>query len=369
MILHLLTDEKFSDYVIEQFSEPEMRSEFVLVPSNGALHLVKRIDQCRVVWARSKAFKDLLDGLGAYTGIVLHGLFWSRWQTPVLKAVPDHVKVAWVCWGGEIYSCRESGYTFRAPFTRLFLKVRHLFKRDSDKRSFDWEVPKELYKRLDYCTTSIEEEFEYAKSFFQNDMRHVWYTYYSVEETVGPLMEEHCHGNNIWMGNSAAVCNNHLDMMFLLAKIKYRSRIKGRKLVTPLSYGEPWMRSIVDRVGLFLFKDSFKPLRRFLPRDKYNALMLDCSTLIIGATEPLAQGNIITALWLGMRVYLSEKSMSYHFFNRIGAVVFSLEKDLSKYFFSSLSDEEVRKNREVLSRVYGKEHVMQGARALVQALS
>ena len=91
--------------------------------------------------------------------------------------------------------------------------------------------------------------------------------------------------------------------------------------------------------------------------------------MIIGATEPLAQGNIITALWLGMRVYLSEKSMTYQFFKRNGAVVFSLENDLSQFFFSSLSDEEVSVNRNVLSRVYGKEHVMQGARALVQALS
>lgn len=367
MILHLLTDEKFTDYVIEQFSDPEMQSEFVLIPSNRSVHLVKNIDKCRIVKARTKSFQELLGALGTYSGIVLHGMFWSRWQVPVLKSVPDHVKVAWVCWGGEIYSSKDSGYSFRAPVTKLLLRGRHLFKRD--KRSFRWEVPKELYKRLDYCTTSIEEEYDYAKSFFQSDMKHIWYTYYSVEDTVGPLMEERCHGNNVWLGNSASICNNHLDMMLLLSKKKYRSKLKGQKLITPLSYGEPWMRSIVERAGRFLFRDSFTPLRRFLPREKYNALMLDCSTMIIGATEPLAQGNIITALWLGMRVYLSEKSMSYHFFKRIGAVVFSMEKDLSKYYFSALGDEEVGRNREVLSRVYGKEHVMQGARTLVQSLS
>ena len=31
MILHFLSDDKFSDYVIEQFSSHEMQSEFVLM--------------------------------------------------------------------------------------------------------------------------------------------------------------------------------------------------------------------------------------------------------------------------------------------------------------------------------------------------
>ncbi len=367
MILHLLTDEKFTDYVIRQFSEPGMQSEFVLIPSNNALHLVKLVDKCRIIEAGSSSFRELLDALGSYTGVFLHGLFWAEWQVPVLKSVPDHVKVAWACWGGEIYSSQESGYTFRAPATKLLLKVRHLLK--PSRQTLNWEVPKALYKRLDYCTTSIEEEYDYAKSFFQSDMRHVWYTYYSIEETVGALMDERCHGENVWLGNSASICNNHLDMLLLLARKKCRKQLAGRKVITPLSYGEPWMRSFVYKVGGFLFGNRFKPLLSFLPRNDYNALMLDCSTMMIGATEPLAQGNIITALWLGMRVYLSEKSMSYHFFKRIGAVVFSMEKDLSTFYFSSLTDEEVRRNREVLSRVYGKEHVRQGAKDLVRALS
>ena len=367
MILHLLTDEKFTDYVIRQFAGPEMLSEFVLIPSNNALHLVKSIDKCRIVNSRSGAFRDLLDVLGTYTGIVLHGLFWSEWQRQVLEAVPSHVKVAWVCWGGEIYSSKDSGYTFRAPATKFLLILRRFIKHES--LSSDWEVPRSLYKRLDYCTTSIEEEYAYAKTFFQCEMRHIWYTYYSIEETVGKLMNERCHGNDVWLGNSASVCNNHLDILLLLARRKCRSQLEGRKVVTPLSYGEPWMRSLVSRIGRVLFGEFFKPLKSFLPRDDYNSLMLNCSTMIIGATEPLAQGNIITALWLGMRVYLSEKSMSYLFFKRIGVVVFSLERELSKFFFSSLTDEEVHINRVILSRVYGKEHVMQGVKSLVQALA
>ena len=366
MILHLLTDEKFTDYVIRQFSGNEMLSEFVLIPSNDSMGLVSEKAKCRIVHFGTPAFDDLLSRLSFYSGIVLHGLFWGHWQIPVLRAVPDHVKVAWVCWGGELYSCKENEFVFREPITKAALRLRGFLKKPS---TYNWEVPKALFQRIDICTTSIDEEYDYAVSFLKNNMRHVWYTYYSIEDTVGQLISERCVGNNVWLGNSASECNNHLDVMFRLVRLRYRSSMKDVSLLTPLSYGLPWVRNMVVSIGRMLFGKHFKPLLDFVPRQEYNSLMLSCSTMIIGATEPLAQGNIITALWLGLRVYLSEKSLSYLFFKRIGAVVFSLERDMPVYKFTSLTEEDVKRNRDVLSSLYGKEHVRQGACNLIRALS
>ena len=367
MILHLLTDEKFTDYVVQQFSEPDMQSEIVLIPSNNSMHLVKQIQKCRIVIPGTRGFEELLRGLKDYSGIIFHGLFWAHWQVPILRKIPDNVKVAWTFWGGEVYSCKENEFVFRAPITKFVIRFRKFIKRKLTNH--EWEVPKELYQRIDICTTSIDEEYEYAISFFRNKMRHVWYTYYSIEDTVGQLMQKRCTGNNVWLGNSASDCNNHLDVMLVLKKPKYRSRLKNVSIITPLSYGPSWMRNVVDFWGKFLFGKRFMPLMSFMPRQDYNSLMLNCSSMIIGATEPLAQGNILTALWLGMRVYLSENSMSFHFFKRIGAYVFSIETDMAKYGFVSLTDDEMNHNRKVLYMVYGKEHVMQGAKNLVAALS
>lgn len=366
MILHLLTDEKFTDYVIRQFSEPEMQSELVLIPSNDSINQVSEIQKCRVVHYGTHEFEDLLTSLNNYSGVMFHGLFWPQWQVPILNCIPDHVKIAWACWGGEVYSCKENEFLFRAPITRLVLQVRRMIKGSS---SCSLEVPKALYQRISICTTSIDEEYQYAVSFFKNKMRHVWYTYYSIEDTVGPLMSKRCNGNNVWLGNSASECNNHLDVMFTLAKLRYRSNLKDRSIITPLSYGPPWSRNLVLSVGRFLFGKHFKPLTDFVPRYEYNSLMLGCSTMIIGATEPLAQGNILTALWLGLRVYLSERSMSYRFFKRIGTIIFSLEKDMPIFKFTPLTEEDVKHNREVLATVYGEKRVKQGARDLVHELS
>ena len=92
----------------------------------------------------------------------------------------------------------------------------------------------------------------------------------------------------------------------------------------------------------------------FLPRDEYNELMFSCSTMIQPHFRAQAQGNIITALWLGMRVYLSEKNFAYRYFKRLGAIVFSLENDLSKEGFSALPEETVVRNRTVLLQWYDK---------------
>ena len=63
MILHIHTDEKFTDYAIAQFSAPEMESEFVLVPSNNMMEHVKLIDRCTVVRQSSPEFEVLLNRL------------------------------------------------------------------------------------------------------------------------------------------------------------------------------------------------------------------------------------------------------------------------------------------------------------------
>lgn len=367
MILHLLTDEQFTDYAIAQFSAPEFESDFVLLPSNHENWTVKLMNKCTIVQRNSPEFDALLNRLDQYSGIVMHGMFWAGWQRPILERVSKSVKVAWYFWGGDIY-CREdlSGH-FYAPITKFMVKL-HDRKKEVNQRSNTWELPLDLYKRVDYCLTSEYEEYEFVKQYTGASFKHLWYTCYSLEDTIGGLMSERCKGSNIWIGNSAAVANNHLDVLWLIMKKQARLKLESRDVIMPLSYGSPWVRNMVLKVGKFLFGRHMRPLEKYIPRDEYNRLMLSCSTMIIGYWEPAAQGNIITALWLGMRVYLSEKSMTYAFFKRIGAKVFSIEKDLPVYGYTALQEDDRATNRVVLKKWYSKEHVEQAVKDVVNEL-
>ena len=370
-ILHIVTNEQFTDYAIRQFSAPEMCSEFVLIPSNHENWTVKMIDQCTVIERNSPEFEALLNLLGQYSGIVLHGMFWGSWQTPLLKHIPDHVKIAWVFWGGDLYSRHENKGIFYAPITNFFSKL-HKRKKNSQPDT-SWEIPLELYKRVDYCITSVDDEYDFAREFTQSSFPRVWYSYYSIEETVGTsLMDSRSEGNNIWIGNSAAIANNHFDVLWHIWKSGALQKWDGNKVIMPLSYGEPWIRNLVEKVGKWLFGKKLQALEQYIPRDEYNALMLSCSTMIIGYWEPAANGNIMTALWLGMRVYLSEKSMALAYYKRLGCVIFSIERDLNRNnpdCFSRLSDEEWEQNRIVLTKEYGKQRTDQAVIDLVKLLT
>lgn len=367
MILHLLTNEQFTDYAVAQFSAPEMQSEFVLIPSNHENWKMKLVDRCTIIEQNSPEFEALLNRLDQYSAIFLHGLFWGGWQSQILERVPKSVKVAWYFWGGEIYSRHDLEVAFLSPITKLIYRL-YSFKKRNGSNNFSWEIPLAMYNRVNYCLTSMREEADYARDYTKASFQHQWYTYYSLEDTIGALMSEQCRGNNVWIGNSAAVENNHLDVFLEIFKKRRKLSLKDRDIIMPLSYGSPWVRNLVKKVGHYIFGDCLKVLETYIPRNEYNSKMLSCSSMILGYLEPAAQGNIITALWLGMRVYLSEKSLAYTYYKRIGAKLFAIEKDLNTYGFTPLSDEERAENRKVLNKWYSKEHVEQAVKDVVNEL-
>ena len=141
-------------------------------------------------------------------------------------------------------------------------------------------------------------------------------------------------------------------------------------MIVPLGYGSPLVRNLVVKYGRRIFGDSFVPLADYLPRSEYNKVLLSCSTMIQPHYRPQAQGNIITGIWLGMCVYLSEKNFAYQYFKRIGVQVFSIERDLRNGSASCLEmdSKTVEMNRSVLRYWYGKEEMKSRILDLVSVL-
>lgn len=368
MILHLLFPDKFGEYAMQQFSGSDMHSEFVIVADSSVADSLDIRKGTRIVYEDQPEFNTLLNSLYDYNAIILHGLFYP-WQERVLRAVPKSVKVAWVFWGGDIYGRNDIQKCFLSSSSkRLYLKqsIKRIIK--NKRNPAQYEIPYDLLKRIDFCLTDIPEDYAFVKKYLNNDIKDLWYNYYSVEETIGALMNSMCNGKNILIGNSSSLECNHLDGLRAIKKMNLTS---VDCVYAPLSYGESWLRKEIINKGRRMLGQKFYPLTNFLPRDEYNKIIQSCSVAIMPHYRPQAFGNILTALWLGTRVYMSIHSQLFVFFKRIGTVVFSIEDDFNinnALALLPLSDDETEINRRIISSLYSTSAMNLKNKIIVQTL-
>ena len=371
MILHLITDDKFADYAINQFSLIDPSSLFVIVKysEDEKIQNIQHIDKIIQVTFQSEKYDDLIKGLENYCAIVVHGLFYP-WQEKIILSLSANVKIAWVCWGGEIYGRKQLLPHFLSKKTKQIYWQKQ-FKRLLKSKTLlgnDYFADISTFQKINYCLSDMQEEFQYVKEFTHSNMQYFWYNYYSIGETLGDLQYEKIKGNNILIGNSCTLENNHLDAFKFLNELN----IQNRKIIVPLSYGSDWLQKIVLKKGRKLFGKLFTPLLAFMDRDEYNQLIGTCSIMIMPHLRPQAQGNIITGLWLGAKIYLSKNSLTYAYFKRIGTIVFSIEDDLkpgNKEALTALSDDMIEYNRTIMLREYGKDNMMPRIQEIVNELN
>lgn len=350
MILHLLFDDKFADYTIRQFT-PYGNSEYLIVQNRAdeEIRHIKLCDQLIRLVYESDDYNAFLKELCRYKAIIIHG-FYTPWQVEIVENAPEKVKIAWAFWGGDLYQRPDVRDRYLAPISKIFNHIHEWKKPTKD----EYIVPMSALRRVDYVLDDMQENYEDIKRYINKpSVKYLWYQYYSIEKTVGEaLLDAKAEGQNVLMGHSAGIRTNHIEGMLALSRLK----LKGRKVITPLSYGSPWYRNLILKVGKLLFHDDFQPQTSFLPIEEYNALICSCPTFICPAYKPEGMGNILTALWLGARVYLYKHNLKYKYLTRIGVRVFSIEDDLRRgnaEALSPISPEDLANNRTILKQIYG----------------
>ena len=179
--------------------------------------------------------------------------------------------------------------------------------------------------------------------------RNVWLTELRKRKKESPGLDD------IPEQTSSSLECNYIDGLKALKRLNLTSSVK---VFAPLSYGDSWIRNEISRRGKRMLGNRFHPLIEFLPRDEYNRIIVSCSTVVMPHFRPQAFGNILTALWLGARVFLSENNVLFAYFKRIGAVIFSIEHDLKEsnpYVLSPLSENDVFQNRKAIKAFYSKD--------------
>lgn len=369
MILQITFDDKFVDYVVEQFRGYSSMCRIVLLTyDSNTIKYSTKIDKDNIITYNSNEYNDLLASLSNYKAVITHGLF-DYMQYDIVRKLPKEVKLAWVLWGSEIYSRKENKKKYLAKGTKFIYTIRECLKpKTKDDKFKHEEVPLDILKRVDYLLGSSLELFYDVKNYLKETVEHLKYSYYTIEDIVGEeLIEKYASGNNILVGNSSAIENNHLEIIYRLNKIKVSNEIK---CYFPLSYGEVWVRNFVNRIGKTLLGSKYVPLLTFMKRSNYNELMLSCGVYISNHHRPNAFGNILTAIWLGLRVFVSENNIQTKFLHNLGLFVNIIEKDLDNnpIHLTRLTSDNICHNRMILEKNYGREQMKINIKKIVETL-
>ena len=357
MILHLIHDDKVVPRMISQFEE--------VCPGNNIFVCIART--CDKNYLKDNPYiidsdSDEVDNLPWYKidKICIHYLNYSKiryfWKL-CLKHNLFKKKVIWFIWSGDIYDIIErKGYRLYSS-DNSYLKIR---KSNKDGERSIKSYLKELSlciktsisdivrcyfldKRVDYIVCNSKDEFDLFSKYikFSRCKGLLNFSYYPLEDTLGSLIDKNINGRSIIIGNSASESNNHEYVLSIIKNLD----IGDRRIYVPLSYGEN-----ADYIKIIEEKYSKLPnvtiLKDFMPLAEYQELLRSCSTFVYGNIRSEGWGNILVALYLGGKVYVSEHSFLSRYLRSKGYFFFITE-GIKETFNIKLSEEEKKTNRRI----------------------
>jgi hypothetical protein len=369
-IIHIASDEKFINSAYWQFNEvfPNQNIFYLLVDNtNQELKHVQLNSNFFLIKNDLKNLRKLVESLLKEGFICFHGLnFHSSF---LLNKLGDNCRIFWFLWGSEVYNNSELveqkslygdftfSYFFKISKKEKFIEfLKNNIRQSYYKLIFGTDSPQKLIykaiKRVDYCAILYIEEFNFINEKIKTDIKFLKFSYYPIERMIRNE-NVRIKADNILLGNSASETNNHLEAFELLNNF----HLKERKIIVPLSYGKTEYADEIIKVGEKLFNDNFIPLIDFMPLHDYNEYIEQCGIVIMNHYRQQAVGNVLTMLWMGAKVYLDERNTLYHYLNRIGVHVFSIQTELhndNPEVFSLLSIEDQDNNRHILKNEIGQ---------------
>jgi len=375
-ILHLCYDEKWMRGGIELFEAAfPGNNKFLVTKLSGGTRRLKYLpdDNPAIHVHEDKvSFNEWVDKEVAQAKVVvIHGIDYERRN--IIKRSKDIDKFIWLIKGADMY---QNPFVWDRPIlgsktaqlnkklVNPTLTLRQKVKKKLEQLGINslpgWKdsklLTKESMKHLKLVGTWQKVQFDFLRDngIISGDTDFLHFTYYPLETMVKEVEKIQELGPNILLGNSASYSNNHIEALEVLSKFK----LDGRKVIAPLNYGDNLYATEISKIGQQLLGDHFEPVLEWMQLEDYNEILKSCSTIVMNHNRGQAAGNVISTLYMGCKVYLSEKNLIFAHLKSKGCKVYSIEKDLqpsNKQAFVPLSRDEVEANRSILRKELSKE--------------
>ncbi len=352
MLLHLLWDEKITHRIIKTFDEvfPGENEYVYWFAHSNERHFTQEGDHLHVLYDYSS---DPDIDYHRVSKVIIHGLDFDKIQF-CCRNIPAHVPVYWILWGAELYNNLLFNRGYRLYYKsrpKLSLKVGlGLFLKRFGLLSKNDKFKLDFFNTRNVTMVCGSGEYDLFRSYYPKETRTLLneteFFYYPIDEVLGEeLLRSKAEGNIILIGNSASWTNNH---EYVFDHIKNLD-LKGKQIVVPLNYGgDAAYRDKISRLGDKYFGSNFSSLSKFLPLSEYNSLMAKAEVCIYGSWRQEAMGNIVVALYLGAKVFMSGKSPLYEDLTGRGLIIFKLEDITQESLDTPLSRMQKDNNRKIL---------------------
>lgn len=371
--LHLTFDEKFIPFAQRTFETAHPGcNEYRVMARRRDARFVAPAPNVRFVSPWYCLSPQLARDLENADCLLVHYL--NRWSARAIVRAPARVLTAWHGWGSDYYSLlAEYAERLYLPRTEAWLhehaldrspvatRLRAAARRAVERLLFpDWA--ERALERLD-VVSMLPSEFELLRRTRPGlRARHHQLYYSSAEATFlpGPACMA---GPDLLLGNSASPTNNHLDAFASLRRLD----LGDRRLLVPLSYGNPAYADAVCHAGMAIFGHRFEPLREFLPPDEYARRIAGCGFVFMNHVRQEATGNVSIALLKGAKVFLRQENLLMPFYRGLGAVLHRFPDDdaaLDPDLFTPLPAAAREANRRAVMSYWSNDTVVRQARAL-----
>ena len=343
-ILHIYDDDKITEASIRLYNElNKFPQTFIILTDLSDKWASLKEQFLNVQLIKNNPVNEilLLKMINEFDVVYFHPLSFQKAKI-ISKIKKTNQLFIWVLWGYDLYNFLDALNSNQNYKTQL--EKKSLIKWFKDFYTFKI-IYKKAIRKIDFCYFLIDGDYFLLRENFKINAKWISNIYPTIEYYLQNLTNSTVSNNKILIGNSATPSNLHSQVFDCID-----SNIK-REIICPLNYGDPNYKNHIIEVGHKKFGDYFNPLVDFMPLKDYMSLLENCSHAIMPHERQQAFGTIVIMLFLGAKVFLSEKSTIYNWFIQNEITIFSFEKDLTNEIDSFLDENTVLKNKKTIEKV------------------
>ncbi|MBB6681541.1 hypothetical protein H4O20_08805 [Aequorivita sp. 609] len=323
-IIHIYSDPKFI-YFIDSYRFHQFNNELVYIGDSDNIPLKFKKNAHLLAKDSANQLNQLLEICKTADLLIVN--FLNKITVKLILSLPEKIKIIWRFYGAEIYT-REPDLFYSKETLKYWktkkknTSVMHMIIRYFRPALLSYKNIKLLLSKIDFFLGVMEDEHTLLKNMGYDLPTFLQFPIGFIPYNQGNFKKS----SLIIFGNSRNKDNNHLDVLKLFRNTMLPNELKIKMF---FSYG------IVDEYSHQVKKESeqipeIELIETFLPKEEFIEIYHHAAALVINGYRQMALDNIVTALMNGVKIYLSEKNVTYSWATKNNFLVYSIENDLEK---------------------------------------